>query len=399
MRSNKRLFWIILSVAMILSLGLAACQSTPAEEPVIDEPAEVVDEPVEADEPAEVEEPAEEMADEVFTIGYVTVGPWNDAGWSQLHHEGALALKEHYGDRIEIVGVENVPYGEEATQTIELLISQGADMIIDGVSAPPFVDPAVEAHPEIYFIGANGSLLEPPPPNYQFYMWHVGSYDYLLGIAAGMLTETNDISYVAPFDFPNIRGQMIAFHMGARSVNPDVTTHIVTLNSWYDPAGARTATEALINSGVDVIGGDMNDPTKVAVAEENGVWGLGAYSNDQKAFGPETYVNTYVYDFFEMWQPIVESIWDGSFEGSGSLVFYNLGDGVDIGEWGDNVPQDVIDAVMEAREQMLSGEITPFVGPVVDADGVEVLAEGAEFSPLEWALGLTYKLEGMEGLE
>ena len=66
-------------------------------------------------------------------------------------------------------------------------------------------------------------------------------------------------------------------------------------------------------------------------------------------------------------------VWDGTFEGSGSLVFYNLGEGVDLGNWGDNVPQDVIDAVMEARDQYISGDLDPFVGPIVDADGVESL--------------------------
>ena len=343
---------------------------------------------------------ASEEAAEVFTLGIVTVGPWDDNGWSQLHNEAGVKLSEYFGDRLEYIGVENVPFGEETTQTEELLISQGADMIIDGVSAAPFTDPVIEAHPEVKFISVVGSFLDPPPENYTFYNWHVGSYMYLLGAAAGMLTETNHIGYVAPFDFPIIRAQMVGYHMGARSVNPDVTTHVVTVNSWFDPAGARQATETLVSAGIDVIGGDMDEPTKVTVAEELGVWGIGAYSNAQKNYGPETYVNTYTYDFFEMWLPIIEPLIEsGEWLGYGDLAFYELGEGIDIGEWGDNVPQDVIDYVDDLHDRMVSGDFNPFVGPIVDVNGVEVLADGETFAPLDWSLGLDFVLEGMEGIE
>lgn len=396
MNKFRKALFIGLITITILSIGLASCGTPTAEQPV-EEPSapEEVEEPSDDSEPAEAEESEQvEEAEELFTIGLMTVGPWDDHGWSQLHYEACMKLEEHYEGRVECVGVANVPYGEEATQTAELLISQGADFIIDGVSAAAFVDPVIEAHPEVKFISVAGTFLD-KPENYEVYFWNSGAAEWLLGMAAGMLTETNKISYVAPFDFPNIHMQIITYHLGARSVNPDVSTHVVVLNAWYDPAGARQATEALADAGIDVIGGDMDDPTKVAVAEEKGVWGLGAYTDAQREFGPSTYVNAYVYDFFTMWLPIVDGVLTGTeWVGNGELVFYEFGNGIDIGVWGDNVPQDVIDTVEAERQKILDG-FDPFVGPIVDVDGNVVLEDGQYFTGDDYLYGKSAILDGM----
>ena len=42
-------------------------------------------------------------------VGFVYVGPINDGGWTQIHHENALVMKEYFGDQVEMVYQENVP--------------------------------------------------------------------------------------------------------------------------------------------------------------------------------------------------------------------------------------------------------------------------------------------------
>lgn len=49
--------------------------------------------------------------------------------------------------------------------------------------------------------------------------------------------------------------------------------------------------------------------------------------------------------------------------------------GVDLSEFGANVPQDVIDAVMEVRQMFIDGG-NPFVGPIYDNTGAIAVAEG-----------------------
>ncbi len=46
---------------------------------------------------------------------WVYIGPFGDFGWSYQHHQGALAVKKEFGDKVEIVEVENVPEAELGT--------------------------------------------------------------------------------------------------------------------------------------------------------------------------------------------------------------------------------------------------------------------------------------------
>jgi basic membrane protein A and related proteins len=334
---------------------------------------------------------------EPLTIAFLTNGPVASTGWSYQLNLAAEAFKTKWGDRVKVLPIaENVPYSEVAAQTMQQFIDDGADVIIEGAYAVAFADPIIEANPDVKFIVFGTSLVK--PPNAAWLWWNIGDVQYLLGMAAGLLTKTNDIGYVAPFDIPLIRPEINGYALGAQSVNSKAITHVVTLNSWYDPAGTRTATEALINSGIDVIGGDMDDPTKVAVANEHGVWSMGAYNNLQKQAGPETYVNTYIYDFDQMLTPIIQSILDGTWVGNGDLIYYEYGHGVSIGEWGANVPQNVIDQVNAASTKMASGEFNPFVGPLVDQQGKEVLAAGATFTPVQWSTGFDFILPGIVGI-
>ena len=386
---------VVFGLLLVTGLVLSACQpqivevvkEVPVEQVVEVEVEKIVE--VEVEVTAEVDEP------EVYKIGMMGSGPVTDLGWNYQLDQGGKKIVEHFGGAVEYVMIENVPFSEEVIETIELLIAEGADMIIEGAYAPPFADVSIEAHPDVEFI-VFGTLLE-KPANVHWLWWNQGSYAYLLGMTAALLTETDSVGYITPFDIPLMRTQFNSFALGVQSVNPDIATTVIALNSWYDPAGARTAAEALVDAGIDVIGGDMDDPAKVAVAEERGVWVMGAYSNEQQAHGPTAWANTYVYDFGAMFIPLIEDAMSGNWKGNGELVFYNIGEGVDIGVWGENVPQDVVDQVEAVRAKMISGKLDPFVGPWVDKNGIEVLPAGETLTDWEWTLGADYVLAGIEG--
>jgi basic membrane protein A len=385
----------VLSVALVcvmLATSLVACGATAVPEATKETVAPTAV-PTATVEEAPTAAPA---AEEPLKVAIMTSGPISDMGWNYQLDQARIAIQKAFGDKVEVVLAENIPYGEEVSRTVEQLIADGADVIFDGVFAPDFVDPMILKHPDVKFI-VNASA--ETAPNVEVVWFNQGDYQYLLGMAAGLLTKTNELSYVTPWDNAAMRREINGFHMGARSVNPDATTHVVSLNSWYDPAGARQAAEALIDSGVDVIGGAMDDATKIVVAEERGVWAMGSYANAQKQFAPTVWVNTFIMDWGKMLTPIVGSILDGTWEGNGKLIWYELGEGSDIGEWGEKVPQDVVDKVSAVRDKIVSGEFVPFKGPITDKDGNLVLAEGETISPEEWMLGLEWVLEGVEGTQ
>jgi basic membrane protein A len=77
---------------------------------------------------------------------------------------------------------------------------------------------------------------------------------YLAGIAAGK-PPRNKLGFMTAFPIPNILASVNAFHLGAKSVNPDVTTTLVINGSWVDPAKEAAAVNALADAGVDVVTG------------------------------------------------------------------------------------------------------------------------------------------------
>ena len=74
------------------------------------------------------------------------------------------------------------------------------------------------------------------------------------------------------------------------------------------------------------------------------------------------------------------------------------GPNMDI-DWGETVPQDVIDTVEAVFEDMIGGW-TPFVGPIEDSDGNIVLAEGEVLTvyPDQW-YGMDWFVKGVTQVE
>jgi basic membrane lipoprotein Med (substrate-binding protein (PBP1-ABC) superfamily) len=188
-----------------------------------------------------------------------------------------------------------------------------------------------------------------------------------------------------------------AFHFGARSANPDVTTNVSCLMSYYNPAGARAATQRMVEAGVDYMYGIAGYPAYVQKSGELGAWAAGSYG-DASAYAPETYVNSLMYNFTPYLVAEVGMILDGTWE-AGRIEMLPFGEAAYLGEWGENVPQEVRDQVEAMETRMLEEGYNPFIGPMVDLDGVEQLGEGEEMTIEQVLAEWFYLLEGIEGWE
>jgi simple sugar transport system substrate-binding protein len=74
------------------------------------------------------------MAQDVTKACFVYVGPIGDGGWTFQHHQGALAVKEEYGDKVEIAWQESVPEGADAERVITQITLRDSDpqLLLDG---------------------------------------------------------------------------------------------------------------------------------------------------------------------------------------------------------------------------------------------------------------------------
>ncbi len=93
---------------------------------------------------------------------------------------------------------------------------------------------------------------------------------YLLGVLAGSKSKTGKIGFVGSYPIPEVVRNINAFTIGARSVNPKITTQVVWVSSWFDPGKERDAALALISQGCDVLLQNTDSPAVVQAVSKKG---------------------------------------------------------------------------------------------------------------------------------
>ncbi len=371
----------ILAILVVTALSLVACQpAAPAVElaatevPVAEEPTEVPTEEAPTEVPTAVaptEVPTEEAP--CLIIGALHGGPITDAGYNQAMHEGVMAIKESI-PCVEIIEAENVPEEAGATSTMENMIEQGAEMII--ATAFNHQYPAValaEQNPDVIFehaggweMGANFANFFGEPPD----TW------YIMGVAAGLMTESNKLGFVAAFPLGWTNTFINAYTLGAQSVNPDVETIVAFTFGWGDSAKEADATNSLINQGVDVITMHVDSPSTVlSTAESRGAYSIGFQSLAAQEFAPEYWISGIGFTLGDTLTWLASTVIDGTWEPI--FLRCGIGDGcMAMGPFGPSVPQEVQDQVLQAKADIEAGDTVVFTGPVVDQEGNVVVAEG-----------------------
>ena len=351
------------------------------------------------------------FAQDSLKVGFIYVGPIGDAGWTYAHDLGRLATMAALPN-IETVFVESVAEAD-VEPFIDQLVADGVQVIFatsfgygDGVLA------AAERYPDIIFAHATGIQRA---PNVMTYIADFYQVYYLNGLIAGALTESNKIGYVAAFPIPEVKRHINGFALGAREVNPEAIVEVRWLFSWFDPAGAKEATEALIAEGADVFAFTEDTPTVIQTAAERGFPSYSHYASMYE-FSPDTVVSGQIVNWEAIYIDFLQGVLDGTYtnENLSDLdYFWRLGeDSVSAGaapgmvinpvyedqlraavldhpEFGEI---SVYDLVFARLEQMSTTEpaYEPFTGPLSDRKGNVVYEEGQvatipELLSLQWA--------------
>jgi basic membrane protein A and related proteins len=367
MKMKRKLFFAI-TLCIVLLLGACAPAATPA--PV------KTDVPVVAPSAAPTEAQAQAPVAEApcLVVGALYGGPITDAGYNQAMHEAVMAIKTNISCA-KIIEAENVPDEAGATSTMENMIKQGAELIIPTAFNHQY--PALDLskkYPDVIFEHAGGWEMG---PNFANFFGTPPDGWYMMGVAAGKMTKSNKLGFVAAFPLGWTSTFINAFQLGAKSVNPDVQTIVAYTFNWGDRAKEADTTNSLINQGVDVITMHVDSPsTIISTAESRGIYSIGYQNLAAQQFAPEYWISGTGFTLGDKLTWLASTVKDDTWK----PIFLRCGikDGcMAVAPFGPKVPQEVKDLVAQTQADIEAGKLVVFKGPIKDQDGNIKVAEGA----------------------
>ncbi len=338
---------------------------------------------------ARAQEPLPAVAEDDAVIAFGHVGPVTDEGWTWSHDQGMKAVEAAYPN-LSTLFVESIPYSADATRTFRQFVSEGANMVFATSNYGDFLYDVANRAPEIAFFECDGRNTLDNLGWYYVQHWYPS---YVCGVAAGLMSETGKLGYVASFPVPSVFSGTNAFLMGARTINPEATMQAIVINSWFDPQGATQAGSALIDNGCDFLFGIMDEAGYLQVAEQRGVKAV-MWNTDIRRYGPEAYVSSIVIDFRDYYVEQVGRLLEGSWTPTTTLL--PMGAGVDRDAWGESVPEEVRTQADAVRDKILGGW-SPFVGEMKDSSGEVRVPAGHTMTEIE-LYDWDWSIEGVSGI-
>ena len=299
---------------------------------------------------------------ETFKVGMLLPGSISDQGWNALAHDGLKAIESELGAEIDYVESLTPTDWEPdfrayATAGYHLIFGHGYE----------YQDAAIavaQDYPEIVFVtsaGASGAVRENVSP----IVFRLEQATYLLGMIAGLMTQTDRIGMVGGQELPSGNSVFMAFEGGVKSVNPDAVLQRDYVGDWENIGKARELTLAQIQEGVDFIFHNANEAgigvfEAVVLAQDAGktVYSFGA-NRDQSAVSPRAVLANAVITP-KPYVQLATAVKDGTFE-SKLHVFTMTTDGAIAltynPELRAQVPEAVQHKVEAARQHILAGTL------------------------------------------
>jgi basic membrane protein A len=330
--------------------------------------------------------------------GFIYVGPVGDYGFSHAHDVGRKYVEGKL-PWLETVYVESVPEGDAARIIDRLVVEEKCDVVF--TTSFGFMDDTIAAgakHPDKIFMHCSGFKRA---PNVGTYFADLNQMYYLNGLMAGALTKSNKIGYVGAFPIPEVVRHIDAYALGIKAANPKATVQVRWIFSWYDPAKAREAAEALVADGCDALAFTEDSPAVIEVGQEHTERGKMVYTfshySPMQEFGPDSVVSGQLVDWGVQYEKILNDVHDGtwtnydlwwladkkvallggSFKEPINAKFVAPLKAVSIST-PDLGSLSAYDLVMKRYEQMKQGReaFDPFVGPIKDNKGTVKIPAG-----------------------
>ena len=324
-------------------------------------------------------------------VGFIYIGPPGDHGWTYAHDQARLEIEKELGDQVQTTFVEGVPEGPDAERTIAKLAQTGHKLIF--TTSFGYMEPTLKVakrFPEVKFEHATGYKRADNVATYsaRFYEGR-----YVQGVIAGKVSKSGVIGYIASFPIPEVVRGINAFMLGAQTQNPNIKVKVVWVFTWYDPGKEADAAKVLMDQGADIITQHTDSTAALQAAADRGIHAFGQAS-DMIQFAPKTQLTAII----DAWGPYyvarTKALLDGSWKSQNT--WDGTGAGMVVMAPFTNMPSDVAALAQKTYDDLRTGKLHAFSGPINDQSGKQVVAAGAVADDGMLA-GMNFYIEGIDG--
>ena len=255
-----------------------------------------------------------------------------------------------------------------------------------------------QEHPDVTFLHCGGLFDDKShPKNLGSYFGFIDECQYLSGIVAGHATKSKKLGFVAGKAIPQVRRNVNAFALGARSVDPTITVTVIFNGDWSMPVKEAESANMLIDSGVDVMTCHVNSPkTIVETAESRGCFTCGYHFN-QVTLAPKGYLTGAEWSWDKIYVDYVKKVQAG--QPVNGLLRGGLKEGfVHMSPFGPAVPEAAKVKMAAMLAKLMDGSFVPFTGPLKDNAGKTAIPAGVRLEQTAVELEqMDYLVEGVIG--
>lgn len=243
-------------------------------------------------------------------MGFIYVGPKDDFGYNQAHAEGKQGVAKL--SWVKTVEEANVPETTAVEETMRNMIEEDGATVLFPTSFGyfnPHILKVAKEYPEVQFFHCGGLYEEGKhPKNVGSYFGYIDEAQYVAGIVAAHTSKTGKIGFIAAKPIPQVLRNINSFNLGARSVNPKITTQAVFTGDWALPVKEAEAANSMADQGIDVITCHVDSPKVVMeTAERRGIFCSGYHAN-QAQLAPKGYLTGAEWNWTQVYSKYAEMI-------------------------------------------------------------------------------------------
>ena len=198
-----------------------------------------------------------------------------------------------------------------------------------------------------------------------------------------------------PISIPEVIRNINSFTLGAQSVNPKIKTKVVWVNEWFNPPKETEAAQSLMNGGADVLMQNTDSSAVLQTAEKAGKMAFG-WDSDMTAYAPKAHLASAIINWTPYYIKATGDALEGKWKG-GEASWWGVKEGaIDIVSISDKVPAELKAKVEKIKASLKDGSFSIWKGPIMGADGKEVLAKDVVADD-KFLGGVKFYVKGVEG--